>query len=209
MKKLGLLVCLTVGFSASVFAKGDAQAGEGLVTSKGCVACHGADGNSPLDIYPSIAGQHAEYIAKQLKELKLGGETAGAEGRYDPVMSSQAALLNEQEMLDLAAYFATQEAKPGTTPEDVVEKGGELYRGGDLERGITACIACHGPRGNGLGLAGFPDISGQKAAYLKSQLEKFKAGSRANDLNGMMRDIAAKLTDEDIETLSQYLGGLH
>ncbi|GAC12696.1 c-type cytochrome [Aliiglaciecola lipolytica] len=209
MKKLGLLVCLTVGFSASVLAQGNAETGKELITSKGCIACHGADGNSALDMYPSLAGQHAQYTVKQLKELKLGGETAGAEGRYDPVMSSQAALLNEQEMQDLAAYLASQDAKPGTTPEDVVEKGGNLYRGGDLDRGITACIACHGPRGNGMGLAGFPDISAQKAAYLKSQLEKFRSGTRANDLNGMMRDIASKLTDDDIETLSQYLGGLH
>ena len=112
-------------------------------------------------------------------------------------------------MLDLAAFFESQDQKQGATPEDVIEKGQQLYRGGDLERGITACIACHGPRGNGMGLAGFPDISGQHYSYLKSQLEMFKKGDRNNDLNGMMRDIAKKLTDEDIEILSKYLGGLH
>ena len=101
-------------------------------------------------------------------------------------------------MLDISAYFASQEAKEGTTPEDVIEVGQQLYRGGDLERGITACIACHGPRGNGMELANFPDISGQHPAYIKSQLEQFRSGQRANDLNGMMRDIAKRLTDDDI-----------
>ena len=111
-------------------------------------------------------------------------------------------------MKDLAAYFASQEMSKGETPEDVVDAGAALYRGGDESRGITACIACHGPRGNGMELAGFPDISGQHSAYTKSQLEQFRSGTRANDLNGMMRDIAKRLTDEDIALLSQYVSGL-
>ena len=209
MKRLGLLVCLAVGFSSSAIAEGNAETGKDLVTSKGCVACHGTDGNSALEMNPILAGQHAKYLVKQLKEFKLAGETGGAEGRNNAVMNSQAAMLSEQDMLDLAAFFESQDQKQGATPEDVIEKGQQLYRGGDLERGITACIACHGPRGNGMGLAGFPDISGQHYSYLKSQLEMFKKGDRNNDLNGMMRDIAKKLTDEDIEILSKYLGGLH
>lgn len=207
MKKLGLLVCLTLGFSSAAVAQGDAEAGK--AKSLTCAACHGVDGNSALDMNPTLAGQHAGYLAKQLNEFKLASETGGQEGRNNAIMNGQAAMLSEQDIVDLAAYFASQEQKEGTTPEDVVETGEKLYRGGDLDRGITACIACHGPRGNGMSAAGFPDISGQHAAYLKSQLEMFRSGDRANDLNGMMRDIAKKLTDEDIEILSKYLGGLH
>lgn len=98
---------------------------------------------------------------------------------------------------------------PNSTPENVVDQGKVLYMAGDAERGITACIACHGPRGNGTELSGFPKISGQHAEYVKSQLEKFRSGDRANDMNAMMRDIAKKLNDEDIDTLSKYVGGLH
>lgn len=207
MKKLGVLVCLTLGFSSFAMAQGDAEAGK--AKSLTCAACHGSDGNSALDMNPTLAGQHAGYLAKQLREFKLASETGGAEGRNNAIMNGQAAMLSEQDMLDLAAYFSEQEQKEGTTPEDVVARGEQLYRGGDLDRGITSCIACHGPRGNGMSAAGFPDISGQHAAYLKTQLELFRSGGRANDLNGMMRDIAKKLTDEDIEVLSKYLGGLH
>ena len=124
-------------------------------------------------------------------------------------MNGFAAGLSEQDILDLAAYFSSQEMSAGETPEDMVEAGAALYRGGDAERGVTACIACHGPKGNGMELAGFPDVSGQHATYTKTQLEMFRSGGRANDLNGMMRDIAQRLTDEDIEILSHYLSGLH
>lgn len=207
MKKLGLLFCFAIGFSTFANAEGDAEAGKNKAAV--CAACHGNDGNSMIDMNPKLAGQHQAYLVKQLKDFKTAAETGGKEGRNNAVMNGMAAALSEQDMKDIAAWYASQEAKDGTTPEDVVEAGAKLYQGGDLERGITACIACHGPRGNGMGLAYFPDISGQHAAYIKSQLEQFKSGDRANDLNGMMRDIAKKLTDEDIDILSKYLGGLH
>lgn len=209
MKKLGLLFCVTIGFSLNVVAQGDAEAGKEKWVEFKCGDCHGADGNSAIEMNPTLAGQHANYLVKQLKEFKLANQTSGVEGRNNVVMNSQAAVLSEQDMMDIASYVASQDAKPGTTPEDVIELGGKLYRGGDVDRGITACIACHGPRGNGMKQAGFPDISGQHAAYLKAQLETFRSGDRANDLNGMMRDIAMKLTDKDIDVLSKYLGGLH
>lgn len=207
MKKLVVLVSLAIGLSCSVQAKGDAEAGK--AKSVTCAACHGVDGNSNIDINPKIAGQHAKYLAKQLREFKLAGQTGGKEGRNNAVMIGMAMPLSEQDMLDLAAYFASQEMSEGSTPEDVVAQGEALYRGGDLARGITSCSACHGPRGNGSAQSGFPDISGQHPAYIKAQLEMFRSGDRNNDLNGMMRDIAVKLTDEDIEILSQYLAGLH
>lgn len=205
MKKLALILSLLA--SCSVWAQGNIEAGK--AKSQTCVACHGADGNSLLTMYPKLAGQHAKYIEKQLKDLKLGMESAGKQGRYDPVMSAMAMPLTEQDMADLAAYYSSLPISPNTTPENVVDAGKVLYTAGDPERGLTACIACHGPRGNGTELSGFPKISGQHADYIKAQLQKFRESSRGNDMNAMMRDIAKKLTDDDINTLSQYVGGLH
>ena len=207
MKKLCLLVCLSLGLSASAVAKGDAEAGK--AKSAVCAACHGPDGNSMIDMNPKLAGQHEKDLVKQLTEFKLASQTGGEEGRNNAVMNGMAAPLSTQDMEDLAAYFSSQEATPGETPEQYIEAGKALYQGGDEERGITACIACHGPQGNGMALAGFPDISGQHATYTASQLKSFRSGQRHNDMNGMMRDIAMKLTDEDIEILSNYVAGLH
>jgi cytochrome c553 len=207
MKNVGLLVCLFLGLCANAMAVGDAEAGKSK--SALCAACHGGDGNSLIDINPKLAGQHAGYLVKQLNDFKLASQTSGAEGRNNAVMNGMSASLTEQDMQDIAAYFTSQKATPGETPEDVVEAGSKLYLGGDLERGITACVACHGPRGDGTSLSGFPDISGQHSAYIKSQLEAFRSGQRANSLNGMMADIAKRLSDKDIEILSGYLAGLH
>ncbi|MFQ3251546.1 c-type cytochrome [Glaciecola sp.] len=207
MKKLGLLVCLTLGMTTAAFAEGDAEAGK--AKSLTCSACHGTDGNSAIAMNPKIAGQHEGYLAKQLKEFRLASMTGGKEGRNNAVMNGMAAALSDQDIADLAAYFASQDQKAGETPEDVIEAGQALYRGGNPETGLTSCISCHGPDGKGMGLAGFPAISGQHAEYTISQLKMFRDGTRANDLNGMMRDIAAKLSDEEIEILAKYLGGLH
>ena len=210
MKKLALSLTMLVGvLSANNAAAFDGDINAGKDKSATCAACHGADGNAPVTMYPKIAGQHAEYIYKQLKEFKLGMTSGGKEGRMDPVMSGMAMPLSDQDMKDLAAYFASLNMSEGSTPEDVVEVGQMLYKAGDAERGIPACAACHGPRGNGTSLAGFPKVSFQHPEYVKSQLEKFRDGTRANDHNGMMSDIAKKLTDKDIEVLSKYLGGLH
>ena len=198
---------MSLGLSAAAVAKGDAEAGK--AKSAVCAACHGPDGNSMIDMNPKLAGQHEKYLVKQLTEFKLASQTGGEEGRNNAVMNGMAAPLSIQDMEDLAAYFSSQEATPGETAEQYVEAGKALYQGGDEERGITACIACHGPQGNGSSLSGFPDISGQHATYTASQLKSFRSGQRHNSMNGMMRDIAMKLTDEDIEILSNYVSGLH
>jgi len=205
MKKLALILSLLA--SCSVWAQGSIEAGK--AKSETCVACHGADGNSQITTYPKLAGQHAKYIEKQLKDLKLGGTSAGKQGRYDPVMSAMAMPLSDEDISDLAAYFSSLPISPNSTPEDVVSTGKVLYTAGDATRGLTACTACHGPRGNGTELSGFPKISGQHADYVKAQLLKFRDDARNNDMNSMMRDVAKKLTDADIETLSKYVGGLH
>ncbi|CAH8201875.1 MULTISPECIES: c-type cytochrome [Vibrio] len=205
MKKLALILSLLA--SCSVWAQGSIEAGK--AKSQTCVACHGADGNSLITTYPKLAGQHAKYMEKQLIELRLGMTSGGKQGRYDPVMSGMAMPLSDEDISDLSAYFASLPISANSTPEDVVKTGKALYSGGDAERGLTACIACHGPRGNGTELSGFPKISGQHADYIKAQLQKFREGSRNNDMNGMMQDVAKKLTDADIEILSKYVGGLH
>ncbi|MCG7496751.1 cytochrome c4 [Vibrio sp. Of7-15] len=205
MKKLALI--LTLLASCSAWAQGDAEAGKAKAAT--CAACHGTDGNSLLTQYPKLAGQHAGYLEKQIKEFKLGMTSGGKQGRVDPVMGGMAMPLSDQDAADLAAYFSTLPISDNTTSEESVELGQKLYRAGDSERGITACIACHGPRGNGTELSGFPKISGQHADYIKIQLEKFRSGDRANDMNAMMRNISAKLTDAEISALSQYVGGLH
>ncbi len=205
MNKLALIVSLLA--SCSVWAQGSIEAGK--AKSQTCVACHGADGNGIMPTYPKLAGQHAKYLEKQLQDLKLGMTTSGKQGRFDPVMSAMAMPLSDQDMADLSAYFASLPISNNNSPEAIVAQGKALYTAGDAERGLTACIACHGPRGNGTELSGFPKISGQHAEYIKSQLEKFRDDTRSNDMNAMMRDVAKKLTDNDIEILSQYVGGLH
>jgi cytochrome c553 len=207
MKQLRLLICLVLGVSGASLAQGNAE--EGQKKSVACGACHGADGNSVIDMNPKLAGQHASYLVKQLTEFKLASETSGKQGRNNAVMNGMAAALSEQDMLDIAAYFSSQKQSPGEAPEDVILAGQKLYRGGDTTRGVTACIACHGPHGDGMSLAGFPDISGQHTTYLKAQLEAFRSGDRNNSHNGMMGDIAKRLTDADIDILSKYIAGLY
>ena len=205
MNKLVLIASLLA--SCSISAQGSIEAGK--TKSLTCAACHGADGNSQIPMYPKLAGQHEKYLEKQLREFKLGMTSGGKQGRVNAVMGGMAMVLSEQDMADLAAYYASLTTSYNTTPENVVEAGKVLYTAGDAERGLPACVACHGPRGNGTELSGFPKISGQHAEYIKSQLQMFRDGARGNDMNAMMRDVAKKLTDAEIETLSQYVGALH
>lgn len=208
MKKVLIPLTLLLGALGSAQAfDGDVEAGK--AKSAVCAACHNPDGNSAVDMYPKLAGQHAPYLYKQLKDFKLGMDTGGKQGRNNSIMFGMVASLSDQDMKDLAAFYSSQKMKAGATPENVIARGEQLYRGGDAQKGIAACIACHGPRGNGSDVSGFPKISFQHATYLKTTLQEFRDGKRANDLNGMMQDIARKLSDEDIEVLSQYLGGLH
>lgn len=204
MKKIILPWVIGLLASASVQAVDQAALEQTALT---CSACHGQNGHAIMDIYPNIAGQNSNYLAKQLREFKAA--MTGGTGRVDPVMGGMAMGLSDEMIDALAEYYEAMPAKTGTTPESVIEVAKPLYLGGDMDRKIAACIACHGPRGNGQELSGFPKISGQNADYLKKQLEMFRDGSRDNDLNGMMRDVAAKLTDAEIDALAKYLGGLH
>jgi len=207
MKNIYVLLGLLLISSSTFAVDGDPEAGK--AKSLTCAACHGTDGNSAIPMNPKIAGQHAGYLYKQLAEFKLAAQTGGAEGRNNAVMNGMAVGLSDQDMKDLAVYYASQEPNIGTAPEEVIAAGKKLYTSGDADRGITACMACHSPDGSGMNLAGFPSLSGQHAEYTKTQLEIFRSGDRNNDLNGMMRDIASKLTDEDIAILSAYIEGLY
>jgi len=200
MNKLLVAFIALFGLSNIAIAQGNIEAGK--EKSGTCVACHSVDGNSQSDLYPKIAGQHESYIEKQLMQFKSGE-------RNDPVMGSMVAALSKQDMQDLAAYFGSQVATPETVSPEIAATGRDLYMGGDKKRGIPGCTACHGPRGNGLALAKFPKISNQHPAYIKAQLEKFRSNARNNDPNGMMTDVAAKLTDADIKLLSEYISALH
>lgn len=199
MKKEFVAVIAALAMTGAVQAAGNVAAGQ--TKSATCIACHGADGNSVNPTWPKLAGQHPEYILKQLGDLKSGV-------RKDPLMSPMAAPLSDQDMADLAAYFAGQKTLPGTAAPEQVAAGEKLYRAGNTASGVTACAACHGPSGDGNAAAKFPNISGQHASYLEKALKDFRAGTRTNDPNKMMRDIAAKMTDAEITAVAQYVQGL-
>lgn len=208
MKKFAIILGLFLGSTGMAMAQqGDPEAGK--EKSQVCAACHGPQGTAPTDMYPHLAGQHEKYLYKQLMDFKTAAETGGEEGRNNAIMMGQVANLSKQDMADLSAYFASQDEPKGETAEDVIAKGGDLYRRGNPESNVPSCAGCHGPRGNGMGLAAFPDISGQFPAYVQAQLKSFRSGDRANDPNGMMQGVAEKMTDAEIELLSKYLHGLH
>jgi cytochrome c553 len=168
-----------------------------------CAACHGQKGNSTNSEWPNIAGQHPKYFIKQLNDMKTGAL------RNTPTMRALLATLNEQDMDDLAAYYAKMPLAQGSTPEKFLKRGEQLYRGGDFSKRITACIACHGPKGTGNAQAGFPVLSGQHARYSVMQLIAFKEGKRKNDLNHIMHDISSRMNQEDMESVAHYIEGLH
>lgn len=198
--RLSLLAALGFVFAVST-AQGAGDPAAGQEKSATCTACHGTDGNSPTGQYPKIAGQHAAYLVKQLKDYKEGR-------RVNAIMQGIVAALSEQDMEDLAAYFESQTITPGTADPDVAPAGETLYRGGDLSRGIPACSACHGPAGLGNPAALFPRLSAQHTEYTAGQLMAFRSMQRANDAGQMMRSVAAKLSDADIDVVSSYLQGL-
>ncbi len=198
---LALLLITVVLPAGSVFAAGDAE--QGKIKSSTCAACHGADGNSINPEWPSLAGQHPKYLISTLGKFKSGE-------RKNVLMSAQAVALDDQTIEDLAAYFASQQPSKRTADPALVEQGERLYRGGDLDRGISACMACHGPTGRGNPGAGYPVLAGQHAAYSANQLRAYRAGERQTDAQQfqVMRNIAALLSDKDILAVTSYIQGL-
>ncbi|MEJ8569527.1 c-type cytochrome [Elongatibacter sediminis] len=195
--------CLLIGFSLHAVADGDAAAGQGKAAI--CAACHGADGNSAVPQWPKIAGQHEDYLLRQQLLIKSGA-------RPVPEMVGIVAGLNEQDMADLAAWFSEQEPQDAVADEALVEAGRSLWRAGNAESGVPACMACHGPAGEGNPLAGYPRLAGQHAVYTASMLTRFRSGENwgPKDANShVMNGAASELTDEEIEAVSSYIQGLH
>ncbi|MBK9022227.1 MAG: cytochrome c4 [Sulfuritalea sp.] len=191
--------------AAKAAPKGDATRGQAIATTV-CAACHGADGNSQLAVNPKLAGQHPEYLFKQMKNFKaVDGKPAE---RNSAIMNGMIAAFDDGQMRDLAAYFGSQ-VQTGDVAKnrETVELGQKLYRSGDLAKGLPACAACHGPAGAGLP-AQYPRIGGQFAEYTEAQLKSFRDGVRANDPNKMMRMVAIKMTDAEIKAVSDYIAGL-
>lgn len=201
MKRIAAIAgALCLVLVAPVSADPDPQAGK--AKSAVCAACHGADGNSVNPEWPVLAGQHPNYIVNQLLAYQEGQ-------RANALMSAQAMALDDSARADLAAYYSAQALAPKTADPQLVEAGKRLYRGGNPATGVSACTACHGPDGKGYpGGTGIPRVSGQHATYLAAQLRLYASGERRSDMNQMMRNIAAAMSDEEIEAVSSYMQGL-
>jgi cytochrome c553 len=203
---MAVFVCaLLSSLSYAQGIKGDSAKAQPIVAQV-CAACHGADGNSAIPANPSLAAQHPEYTLKQLANFKpKNGKPAE---RANPVMTGMVANLSPEDMANLALYFAGQKAKPRAASDpDLVKLGREIYRGGILGKNVAACAACHSPNGAGIP-AQYPKLAGQHAEYIEVQLKAFRSGDRANDANGMMRTVAARLSDVEIRALAEYVSGL-
>ncbi|MGB8713702.1 MAG: c-type cytochrome [Onishia taeanensis] len=206
MRKLLALASLAITLSAGGVAqaelKGDPAAGREMAQS--CAACHGAEGISAVDMFPNLAGQQASYLAKQIRDIRDGNRVVAQ-------MAGQVDNFSDQDAADVAAYFAGKTPNLGQVDvqPEVIARGQQLYRAGDIAKGIPACTACHSPTGQGIGTAAYPALSGQKTDYIVSTLKAFAAGERANDPNAIMRTIAGKMSDDDMQAVSQYVLGLH
>lgn len=199
MKKL-ILAGLMLLFAGSAVA-GDVAAGKGKSAS--CGGCHGFDGNSPIAMYPKLAGQNEAYIVNQLKAFKEN------KARQNPVMMGMAAGLSDEDAADIGAYYQAQSVKEAAPhDEGKLAIGREIYKGGDLQKGIPACQACHGPKGAGTAGIGYPQVGGQYVDYTLAQLKAFKSGARTTDDKDMMRSIVAKMSDAQMEAVANYIASL-
>ncbi len=195
-----LIALLIVISSQSVLAQGDVDAGKSK--SGTCVACHGADGNSVNPEWPKLAGQGAQYLFQQLSLFKKGE-------RDNAIMAQQVANLSEEDMHDLAAYYASMTTSPAAADAESVEMGEAIYRGGIIEKGVAACTACHSPTGAGNPAAKFPKLSGQHAKYTENQLKAYRSEQRNYPAADIMIGVTERLSDKEIAALAQYIAGLH
>lgn len=194
-----LLLFFTVEQSGAGTLKFDA-------TLSRCAVCHGKDGNAPTNkIYPKLAGQNTVYLLKALKDFRPNVK----HNRHNMIMQTMVASLSTIEMVEIANYYAGLVGSIDAAQSDLIPLGQRLYRGGDLMKGIPACLACHGPAGSGNPFAGFPRLSGQHAAYLVKQLKAFRSGKRVDNQHHMMSTITKKMTDADIDAVASYISGLY
>ena len=193
---------LTIPFFAILLlGLGNIQSGKEKAET--CIACHGEDGNSVVGLWPSLAGQNINYLKKQLRLIQSGE-------RPIPVMNGQLDGYDDQDLEDMAAYYASKKNKIGEASADLVEQGFKLYYAGSLEKGIPACTACHSPRGRGNSPAGYPLLSGQKTEYISKTLKDYRLGNRQDsEQSEIMVSIAYKLDDKEIEALASFINGLY
>ncbi len=201
MKK-PLILAFTLLALGALQAQADGDAAAGKSKAAVCGACHGVDGNSVSPQFPKLAGQNASYIVTQLGDFKSGK-------RQNPIMAPNAKNLSDQDMQDLAAYFASQTRQTGEADAGQVKQGEQLYRNGNKDEGVPACLACHSPDGVGNFLMNVPALSGQHSAYVVAQLQAYASGTRTTDHNKMMETIAARLTPADMQAVASYIEGLH
>lgn len=207
MKKIVILATLLMGWShlASAQVVGDADRGKELIAT--CSACHGADGNSPAPTFPKLAGLGEKYLLKQMQDIRDGA-------RPVPTMVGQVDGKSDQELADMAAFYASQTRSGGQADPALVALGEKVYRAGVAERNVAACTACHSPNGKGNAPAGFPALAGQHADYIAAQLKAYRKGyedetGRTNDGDTMiMRTNAFGLSDKEIEAVASYASGL-
>lgn len=197
---LATLACVAHAVeSKPAVAKPDLARGQALATNV-CAACHVFDGSRGSPAYPILQGQHPEYLVKQLTEFKAGK-------RVNPIMTGMAAALSEADMHNVAAFYASKEAKPGfAKSKATVELGEKIYRGGIADRQVPACAGCHSPNGAGLPIQ-YPRLAGQQGDYTEAQLVAFRGGVRKNSL--VMTGVAAKMNDREIKAVADYITGLH
>jgi cytochrome c553 len=201
MRHIGGCALVLVLASTSVAAfNGDPVKGQSIAASV-CAACHGADGNAPIPANPNLAAQHPEYLVKQLLNYKSGE-------RSNPIMAGIVAALSDEDMRNVAAYFAAQPARAGTARDVKLASVGQgLYRGGNGGTGVAACSGCHSPNAAGIP-AQYPRLKGQHSEYTAAQLKTFRSGERANDPASMMRTIAARMSDAEIAAVAEYISGV-
>ena len=181
-------------------AAGDAERGSTLTAT--CVACHGNDGNSLAGSFPNIAGQNENYLLKQLRDMKSGA-------RAQNLMVGIVDTLSDQDMQDLAEFYAGETAAESAADPELALQGEHIYRSGIARKGVAACSACHSPTGQGNDLASFPKLAGQWAEYTEAQLKAFRVGERHNDGESkMMRLSAMDLSDAEIAAVASYIAGL-
>lgn len=196
---LGAIILALSGLVSFTANAADIEAGK--AKSAVCAACHGADGNSANAAWPSLAGQHATYIYKQLQDFKEGRRT-------DATMVGMVALLNDEDMKNISAYFESQQPRAVAFDPDMIELGESIYRGGITETSVAACMSCHSPSGKGNGPAGWPSLKGQYPEYMVLQLQNFKQGLRANDSGEMMRKVVARMSDKEMKSVAAYIAGI-
>jgi cytochrome c553 len=200
---LRVIASLLMFVSAQALAEGDAAAGQ--AKSAVCAACHGADGNSMVPNWPTLAGQHEQYLVRQISLIQSGA-------RMVPEMMGIVPGLSPQDIADLAAYFAAQPRAGGVADESKVALGERIFRAGNAESGVPACMACHGPAGEGNPLAGYPALAGQQAVYTANLLNRFRSGEHwgeGDTASQVMNGAAAELADDEIEAVASYIQGLY